>query len=421
MKQKPTFRSTTMLLVLGITTVCLGQKISVDRNRMNRDIRIMEGILDKLFDGKSYWRFTQGNTQGMYLEGFGVAFHANKERPVQSYVFPILEEDLSKLREEKERIQEEVMEIYDRHEALQEEMEQARIKARTARKRDKLYTLPASEDEAEWDSLYVSPEETLEDEKKAIQDLKDNILVFFQNYASAIGQLRPDDRIAVLVNLDDWEITRTGNAFLIGWIAWQDVERYRRKQMSKSDFEKNIHFQLTDSETDIHTDIDIMTEILHRAMAPFPFRGTHVNNGLHLDGLGAIFFIDFPGRFIHSDDEHLMVVTGKDVEGDVTYYSYGYKTEKEEKEEEQERKDYIQDVRDDILEILASYGHTLRLDPNESIIFSIDTGRSSFYWNRAKDHPSQLILQMKKAYLDDYNRGTLSFDELQKKLILNTF
>ena len=70
------------LMLLCLTVDGFGQKSSVDQQRLNRDLRIMEGVLSKLLKGKTSYRFFNGHTKAVYLPNFGVVFHTNKERPV---------------------------------------------------------------------------------------------------------------------------------------------------------------------------------------------------------------------------------------------------------------------------------------------------------------------------------------------------
>ena len=257
--------------------------------------------------------------------------------------------------------------------------------------------------------LEVDSEKIIEEERKTLDNLKENIFVFFRNYTSAIGQLKPEDRIAVLINLNDWEMTDNENAFLTAWITREDVNRYRRNQVNASDFRKLIHYQLADSETDIDLDISILSEIFDRAMNTSTFWGKPSNNGIYINGLGALLFMDLPQLNVTGlgvEDIFMLAGTGKNKTVVVSPTKKG-KTEK----------DYLKEVEDELFELVASYGHTLRLKPQERIVLDINLGSRSLYYSGNKKDPSRLIFQLKKKDLDDYNSGIISLRALRGKLV----
>ena len=68
-----------VLMILITAVMTFGQDRTIDQKRLNRDLKIMEGILDKLLRGKSsFWQF-DGNTKGLYLDGFGIVFHTDRD------------------------------------------------------------------------------------------------------------------------------------------------------------------------------------------------------------------------------------------------------------------------------------------------------------------------------------------------------
>lgn len=406
------------IIFLCLTASGFSQKTSIDQRRLNRDLRIMEGILDKLFKGRASSHYFNGRTKAVYLPGFGVVFHTSQKAPVHRdfnialrYQFEAVQEMADKVRDEHEEVRREVEET---REKIEEAAEAATEAQRLARSKSDI-------DVAE--EILLDSDKIIEDEKKTIDNYKKNILVFFRNYTSAIGQLRPHDRIAVLINLRGWESLDTESPFLTGWISKQDIDRYRQNQMNESEFKKNIHFQLADVESDIDMDISILSEILDRAMDSSSFWRESSNSGLYIGGLGALLFMELPSMYltIPGADNLISVIEGQVNENVVAIAPYSRKEGEKEKEKKKTEDEVIQEVQDELFELIASYGHTLRLKPQESIVVNVNLGTRLISYARAKKSPSRLILQLKKKDLDDYNRGIITLANLRNKLIRQTY
>jgi len=398
------------LLLLFFCYVARGpaQTASINQKRLDRDLRIMEGILDKLFEKKTFRHFVNGNTEGIYLEDFGIVFHLNQE----SFISPLtrmIHQEISGDREETLEV------LKEQQEELQKELEEVKIledskhpEADDRRRQIQEKVFPVDEK-----ILVDFNKKTIEE---AIEKLKENMTFFFQNYTSAIGQLKSQDRITVLVHLTGWEFSESENPFLIGWITRKDLDLYRQNQMSASDFKNCVHFQTTDAKRDIDTDIGIMTEIFHRAMDTSFFAGGSFSNGVYLDGFGAVFFMNIPAIYFmdSKNSKSFTVITG--IEKAITAYKYSNPHDNE-----KEMKNQLQQMEDDLFELMASYGHTLRLNPEEYIVLNIGLGQRLFAWKADTKEPSRVILQLQKKDLDDYNRGVLSLNGLRKKLISRNF
>ena len=422
MDTKPKYLYPVLLLaaVLGLQAGVFGQESSIDQDRLNRDLRIMEGVLDKLFKGKSSHWYFNGHTKGVYLPGFGVVFHMNQVGPIHH--------DLTiSLRNQREEVEEMAREVREQHDELRADMEEMRKEIQQDLEiiEEAEHPLPPEEELIlEEDHILLDSEKILEEEKKHIKMFKDNIIVFLRNYSPAIGQLRLEDRIAVLINLNDWESVESENAFLTAYVTKQEVDQYRRNQTRQSDFEKYIHFHLTDVESDIDTDIGILTEIFDRAMDSSSFWGSPSNNGIYLDGLGALLFMELPGMGIPAppDPENIFSIIVKDDEKEPVIVTPGKRiSEGKKKDKEKIREKVFEEVQDELFELMASYGHTLRIKPQESVILNVDLRNRlpSFGWGEKK--PSRLILQLNKKDMDDFNRGSIPINILRQKLVHKTY
>lgn len=406
------------MIFLFLTVSGFSQKTSIDQQRLNRDLRIMEGILDKLFKGRDSSRYFNGRTKALYLPGFGVVFHTSQNAPIHLDLNVALRHQVQAVQEMADRVRGEREEVRREMEETREEIEEA---AEAATEAKRLAQSRSDLDVAE--EILLDSDKIIEDEKKTIDNYKKNIHVFFRNYTSAIGQLRPQDRIAVLINLRDWESLDTESPFLTGWVSKQDIDRYRQNQINENEFKKNIHFQLADVESDIDMDISILSEILDRAMDSSSFWRRSSNSGLYISGLGALLFMELPSMYITvpGADNLISIVEGQVNENVIAVAPYSRKEGEKEKEKKKTEEEVIQEVQDELFELIASYGHTLRLQPQESIVVNVNLGSRLISYARARKSPSRLILQLQKKDLDDYNRGIITLANLRDKLISQTY
>jgi hypothetical protein len=267
--------------------------------------------------------------------------------------------------------------------------------------------------------MKVETEDVIREEKETIERYKESIILFFRNYVSALGQLQPQDRIAVLIRLEDWQSLDSENSFLSAWISKQDIDRYRRNELNDSDFVKRIHFQLTDTETDIDTDITILSEIFDRAMNLSTYWGRLSSSGVYLDGFGALFFMELPNGCLTKDA--FSFVISSDRGNAVAYSINGQKMKAQMDRKKKTEEESLQEVQDTLFEVMASYGHTLRLKPQEWIVLEVNVGGKWFLFDRDRQSPSHLIFKLKKKDLDDYNRSMISLSDLRNKLVQHTY
>ena len=220
-------------MLLIFTTSGFGQKTSINQKRLNRDLRIMEGVLSELLRGKTSHRYFDGKTKAIYLPGFGIVFHTSQEGPAYRNLH-------SALRLQAETVETMARRVREQHDEVRADMEKRREEIQEAAEnqlREQMEEQLAVEDAVKEDRDVVrgllegDSEKIIEEEKRAIESLKENIAVFFRRYISAVGQLQPQDRFAVLINLNDWRLTDSETGFLTGWITKQDVDRYRQNRL----------------------------------------------------------------------------------------------------------------------------------------------------------------------------------------------
>ena len=404
------YRNPKNILVGCIVVLCSQLMASSEFNqkRMDRDLRIMEGVLDKLFQGKNEYTLWNGSTKALQIPDYGVIFHTSRHGPVYSTMDISLERYKDNIRIISERIRNkaERMKRVEIDEKVVDEVSDALEHVDLDFIREPHY-------------VRIQPEKIIEKEKESIDSFKENITLFFENYASAIGQLEPTHRIAVLINLKDWEMTDTESTFLTSWVSKRDIDSYREGQITANHFKQRIHFDLADSESDIDMDIDILNEILDRALHT-SHHGMTSNSGLYLSGLGAILFMEMPSlHIISSDSDTPVSVIISDRVNRAISHSYGRSRNIE--EEVIHTEDRVSEIHDELFELIASYGHTLRIQPKDRIILKVNLGSGHLYWSSGKKEPSHLLLQLRKEDVDGYSKGIVTRDELRRRLISQTF
>lgn len=389
----------------------LAQPSAIDQARLNRDLRIMEGVLDRLLRGKSAQYYFNGHSKGVYLPGFGIVFHTSKSRPspftaVNARMLRELEEERAVHEEKRDRIREEMTAKQEEIQSAYEKVQEAYRLARTDPN-----VLVADEFGEE------RSEEIRKKEEESLENLKENIYIFFQNYAPAIGQLGLDERIAVLVNLKDWRTIDSDDSFLRAWVIKKNLDNYRRARMNADDFRNLIHYQLDDAESEIDTDIGIFTEIVERALGTESVWRSSSNNGIYLNGLGALMFMNLGGMFVvgatEGDEATVYVQDGRFE--NIVAYARGETKDKKKKGLTLE--EYMTEVEDNLFDLVASYGHTLRLDSRERIVLNVNLGPRMINFGSTRKGPSRLILQLNKSDIDKYYEGAMTLTELRKRLV----
>ncbi len=418
MKRKSNIRRN--LATLGLILICtisvFSQQAKINQKRLTRDLNIMEGVLDKLLQGDTSHRFFDGHTRGVYIPGFGIVFHTRQEGPVIHELNVAMQRQYERVQDMADKVRDEMDEKREEMHTAKELAEEAFITARNEeRNLDELEELAVVEE------IALDSKKRREEEIKNIETYKNQIFVFFRNYTSAIGQLSPQDRLAVLVNLTGWELAENENTFLTAWVNKDDIDKFRQGQINAQELQKRTHFQLTTDKNEIDSDISILAEILDRAM-PSSSWDRSGNSGIYINGLGAVLFVELP-RIFHGYGEGISVIVSDNDTRAFTYApSVGVIT-KPNKKLDKSFGEKINEVEEELFDLIASYGHTLRIQSGESLILNVNLG-SRFITDigsRGENQPSNLILQLKKKDLDDYNRGALDLSALKRKLVKQTY
>lgn len=371
----------TRFVCLALLLACGSEELraqDIDWTRMQRDLEIMEAVLDKLLVEKPFYA-PQTKSRGLYFEDYGVLFEVNYDR------FSFLMLKSGKLRVPKPDAEVEI------------------------------WFKPGQQGDGKQDK----PEkESSKHEKlqEKLQKIKDQLAEFLGYYADAIGQLRDEDRITVIVSfggdraLDNLvfsgQLEREERPTLLqASVTKRDVVAFRRGQISEAEFRNRIRFQDKDADAVAQKSIDIMAEIMDTALSEehHPrFGAEGRTRGLYLKGLGAVFFMhaDFSSKQVQAVLKKLrqqVVVDVKD-DSDAT---------------RQEARAAFDEFKNALLEVVASYGHTLRsVESDEAIVVAVDLDLPGLLREVDVD---RFVLRLKKRDVEAYNRNQMSLAQLRER------
>jgi len=394
-----------MLGVLTCTALFPQSKQNIDPDRMRRDLDIMETILGKLLNGEQPAFFNAGAPVGVYLDGYGVIFYVNSKNTWFS-----------------------IVRAKDHLITVQESLEKAKLSLQKIKDGN-------DEEEVIVTTPKIEVDVRAEKGKNAENVLalrKEAIVEFLANYADAIGQLRPTDRIAVFVNFTGGdrffrvatladEDTPEPPAMLHMTALKKDIVDHRRGKFSLAAFRQKISIKEKKRAKVVDKHIDILADIIDTALSRKyrkEFSSTGETTGLYVNKLGALFFVQ--GRFFGGLTAPLapeVLVFQKYLEeGDA---EVTVKNQKTSQKKRQTTEKIIAAIKEELIDVLADYGHTLRsLAPDEDVIVAVDF---STWRGIPTDAPERFILKVGKRQLDAYSSGKLSAAQLKKRVAFQEY
>lgn len=399
-----------LFIVTGITLMlfCIqsasAQSINIDENRMNRDIKIMENILQEMFKtrwdarGSSGYAHSGGmfsfgrshNPHGTHLPDYGVIFTIPGARPGFASLADTNGEDIS-------------------------------------------FNFEYGNDE--------------NGEKVTEESITNKIIEFLQNYGSTIGQLSDNDKVMVIYNTnesdqfdfttfrlsgkDENEEERRRKIPTISVVAIKsDLQAYRAGNISANEFRNRLEISTAGMNDQNQMDLKVMANILEttlRKTGEGSFGITGPVDYLMLDNFGALFFgnaFSVGGQFFStitpSDIDSISVqpqkgsgavsITTKN--GKQRVYSREEILGKRKKQQEQRKKElteHYQTFVSSLKESLVDYGRTLRSVGSDQYILVSVTLNSRF--GRSEDAPERIDMQVQKSTLEAMERGDMDREE----------
>lgn len=358
--------------IIILCLLFLTSLFSAENEVSSRDIEIMETILDKLIfqEGTSF--FSGHSTQGYHLNGYGVIFYV----PYKEYNIGLT---LPGLKTGKYVTSENLATNY-----VVEFGKEANKK---------------------WEERYNT--------------LKENLAIFFKDYAGVIKGLNAQDRITVIVGFN-------GSTFFIGLDSSKDgekvkqltasmpfhkVQSLRQSSMDNKAFMNEITFSEEKDSSPDKNDLSILADIFHSAFMKKMKTGRFDLNqrprNIYFPGFGALFMINsHSASFLMAHLEENYVIAIEEYQK--------HKTTGKEKPTIQESKkkveDYIRDVQEEIIDVLATYGGTIRSVPDqEQVLVVVEFGSTQF-----SDLPGKISIKAKMNDIHKVARDKISKQEFKK-------
>lgn len=394
--KKITFSIATLTLVFGLQAI---NAQDIDTNRMNRDINIMENILQEMFKTQmegthdnlrvhsiGSYHFGQNDIRGTYLPEYGVIFNITSGR--QPLV--LFENDDNSFS----------------------------------------YSFQYRDDK--------------EGEKVTEESIKNRIVEFLRDYGSTLGQLSGDDRVMVtyspgtqknpeLAYFRSSDKNEKMNQQLptISVVATtSDLKAYRSGDLNEEQFRNRLEISTATGNSKKQMDLKVMAKVFETAFDESDEKSFRVSGSvdyLKLDNFGALFSFDAQYssnafeiidriRAIEvlngetADGKTLKEDEGKSTHVEVRSWTDSAKATKLAKQQEQSKaeavKAYSQFV-SDLKEYLVDYGRTLHsVEPNQHILVSVAVH------SRYEEIPERIDLQVQKSTLTAVDKGNMSREQV---------
>lgn len=398
---------TGFILIAGIQSAG-AQSSTIDENRMSRDIKIMENVLQEMFKTSGTTRARYGgpfsfgkshNIRGTYLSGYGVIFTIPAARPGFMALSGINGNDFS------------------------------------------------------FDFEYGDDEKG---EKVTEESITDKIIEFLQDYGSVIGQLSDEEKVMVIYNT-----TASGDRFDFDafWLSGEgedeneeqekkrqdiptlsiaaeksDLQAYRSGGISSEQLRKRLEISTAGLNDTRQIDLKVMANILETALkesegSSGSFRISGSVDYVMLDNFGALFFgnafsagglssalsslnlsnIDSINVQPQNNKGRVRITTKS---GEQRIYSSDEMLEERKKRQEQRHKqmeEHYKTFVSRLKESLVDYGRTLRSVGSDQYILVSVALNSRFGHNR--DLPERIDMQIQKSVLEAMERGDIDREE----------
>jgi hypothetical protein len=355
-----------------------------DTARMQRDLDIMNAILDRLvFNTPSHFiRLGVDATKSIYLPDYGVIFLM----PMHSHGLRVYS-----FSGDAERQYRKAVETYSRA--------TARAKAR-------------------------SGNASTEPKRDNLQKVREPLVEFFAKYADAIGQLDDAEKIAVYATGGDnwffsagegWTISSSGEKEaggkdMLAVARKADIVALRTGRLKSEDFGSRLVFQNVEPEV-TSSEIDIMARIIDTALQGRARQSMfHSSNsrGIYLEDYGVVFFTNV------AIGHEFSIRMFEDISKPAAQENIERRLLALQEASQQRRENWVagfKKFKQQLGEVIADYGHTLRqLRPQDSIVITADLESAP------EDAPQFLVCRVKKQQVDAFNARRISREQLLKQI-----
>ena len=402
-----------IVAVLIISGKALAATPQTQSERIQRDINIMENVLDQLIIHESPFLFeSEGSLEGIYLEGFGIMFDMVSFGLTD--IPGMIEYTLRNL---------------PNISVIEQDGKRVRIDIDEDREADEDYRKRID---------------------KKVNETRQLLHEFFRDYASATKSLPQDEMICANIRLraeaprilfgsTDQKIP---TQFRICAKA-EDLADYRRGKLNEEQFLAKLDETLQyGAESD--RDLEIMENILDSGLKRFGEESFSYSDGqtrgMYLENFGVLFvsgvdlFDHYAGHFIRMKDDYERMA--RDMEralerGDLPEppeppeppesededdderdrYRYHYSWSERRELSQARRDSLLNELEIELLQLIGQYGHTLnKLKDTEYIMITLDLDEKMYDKGVGKFN-----LKIKKSDVMKFNRDQIDLENLRKK------
>lgn len=373
------------------------QAQTIDANRMNRDLRIMEGVLSEMFKmepaitspGREsvFARFSlRGNTvKGTYVPGYGAIFMI----PQKTYVFPEFAE-------------------------------------------------PGKPKDGSKMDFYYNSDKNTSDKKVDEESIKQRITEFLKNYAPTIGQLKDEENVIVIFGSKKMNSPVFGFYSVSGGQINDDtseplpiisisttksnLDAYRAGKLKDSAFNKKL--SVSETENKEYLDLKVLCNIFETAFSessPEAFRLSGGVDYLMLENFGAIYTMTIrfdPGHHfppIIIQDQQLREAMQKrqiNVLSNMDSASVEEAKAKKAEYDEKARTTY-KELKNQLKDYLVDYGRTLSsINSDQYILATVNIE------GNVDGIPERIDAQIKKSALQQLDKGSISREQALQSIAL---
>lgn len=344
--------------------------------KMERDIVILQNVLNDLFNGTRGSFYSSRGSKGMYVPGKGVIFNVGFNNNNFEVIFA--EQHLQAVSQN-----------------TQEEEEEKSVEEVNKERQDKIESL-ANEFLANYGSILSE----LKSGEKVMLNVNYNLLKKVERKNGT----RVVSGVAVTPSRSFYSGSRGEKKRLVSSIDYSDIQRYLNGNASLESTTQKISRTIVDENGSSSTDAKIMAGILDdlfRSNFDGAFKRSRKTSWTYFEGFGLMY--------------DLNISTGRS--GSFIYVTTDHDNRNDEKKADKSPTELAEENYDDLIELvkesLVTYGRTLRsVKSDEVVILNINFG-SSF---RKSKLPKAVRLQVKKSQIEAYSKGQKSLDQLKNEI-----
>lgn len=380
--------ATCIIVAFALNTVVAKQNGNIDFNRLNDDLSIMEGIIDKLIGSVAPNKWPSiTRSKGFYVPEYGLIFSVPIAKSASGplFVFPSLPKVPN-----------------------------------------------ANGFSYSFEMNVLDGGGNKRQEKEILDKISLKVQDFLGIYADAIGQLKPNDKISIYI----YDYSNRAPLQLHS-VSKSNITKFRSGKLSEEQFNSLILVTSLEDKNEMRSQIDILAYVLDSAVKTqsghrhdgIGYSGQSVN-GLYLENFGALFLIktsygNFGNNFILLGPNLLNLsanqFTGTQIEifEGVSADENRKRIYNQKKELERQEEIYLKRIKNfkkSFSRLLGNYGNTLRLVKNNEWICVTTNWQIPTNIRRSGTTQNSLVMRVRKSVLVDYNKGKISNEDFFKKI-----